>query len=695
MKTKLLILILSISFYTNAQNSLVPNVPYFYQYNNVNNPGGTCQITTMAMCLKYYGYNSVTPDWIYNNFNYNTAKTATGWASIFNQVAIAQNLNVRCTGWLEGDGKGVTYLRNLLAQGKPVTVSGYLTAYGHVITLVGFNGTQYIANDPAGQWSGQYQYGGYCQCDPTEGKYVYYDKNDLENAIIFNNDIEIREIYYINGYTGPFAPADAVAPTSSIALANTNLFQTANFTSNFTDLDNANGSGVDKGYYSVLNYNGTEWRANYNKGFYCDNFDSLIHPDWTSSAGIWAIQNHNLVQTDETNSNTMLTAAVNQTLSNRYVYHWLGNVGGTGTNRRAGMHFMCSNNTQTNRGDNYFVWLRADLGDVAIYKVTGNTFGSAVAVFNSTSITPNTWYDIKVMYDRVKGLIRVYIDNTLIGSYTDTTPIQTGNYISFRSGNSKYQINNLKVYRSRANTAGVSVGAALTNDVWIENQTPLAAACMIKSLSTDSAGNISLVATKNINIDFTIPNSSVVKDGLSADIDSTNSFTQLASNWNAHTDVNSGIVEYQYAIGTTPLATNVKAYTTTSVTTNFTATGLSLSLNQLYYVSVKSKNGAGLWSNPVSSDGVLVYALTTGINEVSKNSVLLFPNPTTSVLNFMTSNNQLQSYKITDAIGKVVMNGNFDLNNTSVLVESLTNGVYFITVIDKENKLATIKFIKN
>lgn len=695
MKIKLLILMIGICLSAKSQTSLVPNVPYFYQYNNVNNPGGTCQITCLAMCLKYYGYTSVTPDYIFNNYNYNTAKTAPGWAGMFNQMAINQGLNVRCNGWVEGDGKDIYYMRALLAQGKPVTVSGYLTGYGHVITLVGFNGTQYIANDPAGHWSEQYQYGGYCQCDPTEGKYVYYDKTALENAIVFNGDVEIREIYYINGYTGPYGPADAVSPTTSISLANTNPFQTTNFTTSFTDLDNASGSGVDKGYYNVLNYNGIEWRANATRGFYCDNFDSIIHPDWTNASGTWTIQNNTLVQTDETNSNTMLTAAVTQSLSNRYIYHWMGNVGGTGTNRRAGLHFMCSNNTQNNRGDNYFVWLRADLGDVAIYKVTSNTFGAAVAVFNTTTIAPNTWYDIKVMYDRISGLMRVYINNTLIGSYTDSNPISTGNYISFRSGNSKYAINNLKVYRSRGLSTGVTVGSGSNTDVWIENQTPTGAACMIKSLSTDSAGNISLLGSKSINIDFTSPLSTTVKDGISNDVDTTFSFNQLSSNWNAHTDINSGIVEYQYAIGTTPLATNVKPYTSNAAAASFNASGLTLATNQMYYVSIKSKNGAGLWSIPVSSDGVLVYALTTDLNEITTNSVLLFPNPAQSILNLISTKNDLNTYIVLDVLGKQLVKGTFDSFDKQVFIGDLATGVYFITVTDSENKSATIRFVKN
>ncbi|GIV44500.1 MAG: hypothetical protein KatS3mg035_1623 [Bacteroidia bacterium] len=40
------------------------------------------------------------------------------------------------------------------------------------------------------------------------------------------------------------------------------------FTATYTDADNTGGTGIDKSFYQVLEFDGTEWRANANRGFF-------------------------------------------------------------------------------------------------------------------------------------------------------------------------------------------------------------------------------------------------------------------------------------------------------------------------------------------------------------------------------------------------------------------------------------------
>lgn len=179
----------------NNNNSLpyIENVPYFYQYNNSNNPGGSCQNTAMAMVLKYYGATSETPDDISNYYGTSQAQTVSGWQSVFNSEAQYFGLNVRDAGTTTGS---ITKVRQLLDEGKPVVVHGYFTTYGHVITLVGFDGTYYYANDPAGKWNEVYQGGGYSGYNSTEGNYVKYHKDALEYAIAPDGNVWMHEIYF-------------------------------------------------------------------------------------------------------------------------------------------------------------------------------------------------------------------------------------------------------------------------------------------------------------------------------------------------------------------------------------------------------------------------------------------------------------------------------------------------------------------
>ena len=426
--------------------------------------------------------------------------------------------------------------------------------------------------------------------------------------------------------------SDIIIPTTQVTVPSN--WVTQNFTASFTDTDNSGGSGIEKSFYQVLDYNGTEWRANNGNGFFSDNFDNAIHPDWTVGSGTWAINGGFLEQTDQANTNTNLYAPLKQNLSNRYLFNWKGKIEGTGTNKRAGFHFFCDSAAQSNRGNSYFVWFRADQSQLQIYKVVNNNFGTA-AYSTPLTINASTWYDFKVLFDRISGKVDVYLDDDVVGSWTDATPFSTGNYISFRSGDCKYIINNLKVYRSRLPAVTVSVGAASTNDVRYQNPDPATAACKVKSITKDAAGNLSAVGSQDVNIDWTIPSGFSVNDGTSTDTDTANSLSQLSANWTISADPNSGLVRYEYAFGTSAGASDIVNWTDNGLNTSVTHTGLTLLPNQYYYVSVQSEDSAGLQSTVYSSNGQIIYL--TAIAEYSSDfGFSVYPNPFTNTAKIKT-----------------------------------------------------------
>lgn len=489
---------------------------------------------------------------------------------------------------------------------------------------------------------------------------------------------------------------DVIAPSTSITIANTKTYQTNNFSINFSDIDNILGSGIEKGYYLAANYNGTNWQANGNNGFAFDDFDSTgINPKWVNTAGTWTTQTNNLLQTDNINTNSIISAVVSQSMSNRYIYHWEGNIKGTGTNRRAGLHFMCSSNTQTNRGDSYLAWIRLDMNDVVIYKSTGNVLGTTpIATFSNVITTANTWYDIKVMYDRINGLMRVYINDALIGTYTDSSPINSGNYVSFRTGNTSYAINNFRVYRSRGTTANITVGAASTNDIVFQNSTPTTPSCLIKSITNDSASNISASINKYVNIDYTTPSSVTVNDGIGADVANTLNGTTIQANWTMSNDTHSGIQLYEYAIGTGFGLTDVLNYTAIGTNTSITNSSLSLVPGTTYYVSVKATNGAGLVSTSASSNGQ-IYSLTTGIDIYRHNEFpfTVFPNPVTSNLSITSILGNILEIELTDVSSKVVVKQQTNEQTTIINMSMIDSGIYFLR-IKTDNSNYTTKIIK-
>jgi YHS domain-containing protein len=112
-------------------------------------------------------------------------------------------------------------------------------------------------------------------------------------------------------------------------------------------------------------------------------------------------------------------------------------------------------------------------------------------------------------------------------------------------------------------------------------------------------------------VDTTAPSApATVRDGTGTDISTTSSTTQLSANWDASTDSDSGISGYQYAIGTTAGGTQTVNWTSLSNVTTVTKTGLSLTVGQTYYFSVKAVNGAGLVGSATNSNGQTVVDTT-------------------------------------------------------------------------------------
>lgn len=491
---------------------------------------------------------------------------------------------------------------------------------------------------------------------------------------------------------------DNIAPTTSVNVPSGWI--TNDFTATYTDVDNTGGSGIDKSFYQVLEFDGTEWRANANRGFFSDNFDqtNTPHSDWTSVTGTWQITNGYLHQSNQTLSNTNIYAFLKQDLSNRYLYHWAGKIDGTGTNRRAGFHFFCDNPSLPNRGNSYFVWFRLDNDKIQIYKVVNDNFGTPV-VDIPYNFNANVWYDYKVTYDRITGKINVYINDVLSAQWTDSSPYTSGNYISFRSGDCDYMINNLKVYRSRFPSTLITVGPQNTKDIRYQNPNPSQPSGRVKSIVQDVAGNLSSIASQDVNVDWTPPtNVTTLNDGTGTDIDTTYNQTELAANWQAATDPNSGITAYWYAIGTSPGDSNIVLFTNNGTNLNALETGLNLSYGQTYYFTVKAINGAGLIGDTTISNGQILIDTTSSNNTFistinNQNHLKIYPNPSSNILNINTNFLNPYTISIFDLTGKLCLRFENNNNESKIDISKLTSGKYLIQIMQENNHII-MPFIK-
>ncbi len=413
------------------------------------------------------------------------------------------------------------------------------------------------------------------------------------------------EGYEIHWTSVPPAPADIIPPSTTVDVGN--IWHVADFDANFTDDDNVGGSGIDYQFYQVIDFDGVEWRANSDNGFFSDNFDAALHADWSIGNGNWSINATYLNQDDEADGNTNIYTSMNQDDNDVFLYHYAGKISGSGTNKRAGFHFMCDDPTLPNRGNSYFVWFRADDNKIQIYKVVADVFTLEEEVVYT--INENQWYDIKTVYDKNSGEIQVWVDNTIEASWTDPSPLTSGNSVSFRSGNSIYEVNNLKIYHERSLNQVVTIGPA--GDIRYENQNPLSPSGKIKSITIDSAANISSIAFDYANVDWTIPlDISYINDGTGSDINVTTTNTELSANWSATIDPNSDIEKYWYSIGTSPGSVDIVNWTDNWYDTTITHTGLSLAYGTTYFFNVRAEDGAGLISNIISTDGQLLQVPT-------------------------------------------------------------------------------------
>ena len=416
----------------------------------------------------------------------------------------------------------------------------------------------------------------------------------------FTSDLSTTRPGFIASYT---CNQDYVAPTTSISTIGN--WQTTDFNVNYIDSDN---SSVQQAFSLITDFDGSQRTGNRTLGYLFEDFSATLTNQWSTGLGAWNINAGKLNQSTTTETNSACYSTVSQTNSSEYVYHWKGTIGGAGTNRRAGLHFFCSDPLLPNRGNSYLVYWRADTDKCQIYRSTADNL--VLQTNDDIVFDPNSEYDFKITYNPSTGTVNAYLNNLLVSTWIDPSPITNGNAISFRSGECSYIIDDVKIFKSRLNSELVSIGSA-GSMVRYQNPNSVTPSCGIYSLVIDNAANFSSVSSSFVNSDWTVPTSVSVNDGLGADINVFVTSNEISTNWTSSLDPNSDISSYLFAVGTSSGSQDVASFTNVGLSTNFTLTGLSLVYGQMYYITVKSINGAGLESLLISSDGQLLQIPTT------------------------------------------------------------------------------------
>ena len=125
-------------------------VPWLSQNDNWYNPNGSCNVTSYAMLMLFFGikaskypqledelYKYMEDNGLSRHNPYDLAKMGRHYG-----------LDVRFTEKAEID----EVCEWIATERKPVVVHGYFTAFGHIIVIVGYDENGFIVHDPYGEW---------------------------------------------------------------------------------------------------------------------------------------------------------------------------------------------------------------------------------------------------------------------------------------------------------------------------------------------------------------------------------------------------------------------------------------------------------------------------------------------------------------------------------------------------------------
>lgn len=135
--------------------------PLFGQLNNAIDPYDTCNMTSAAMCLSFYGMRGDGSGQLedqlsrYQKSNGYDRGNPNDIAAIINTFGEKLTPRVRDT---FDPGATLEQIRASIDAGRPVIIHGYFTRSGHIVVVTGYDANSLTLHDPYGEWfAGGYQ----------------------------------------------------------------------------------------------------------------------------------------------------------------------------------------------------------------------------------------------------------------------------------------------------------------------------------------------------------------------------------------------------------------------------------------------------------------------------------------------------------------------------------------------------------
>lgn len=81
-------------------------------------------------------------------------------------------------------------------------------------------------------------------------------------------------------------------------------------------------------------------------------------------------------------------------------------------------------------------------------------------------------------------------------------------------------------------------------------------------------------------------------------------------------------------------------------------------------------------------------------NNIINQNVIVYPNPTNSILNIVSSGEELRSIQLIDLTGKILMNLKVNSTNATLSLEGIANGLYSLRTVSKSGNTSVQKIIR-
>jgi hypothetical protein len=162
------------------------NVPFFPQTDNQFNPYGSCNVTSIAMCLAFLG---IVGDGSYKQLEDQLYQLCLQRGlSRHSPIDLAKLVEIKGKKDIFIPNGNIDLLENHIDRGFPTVLHGYFTRSGHIIECHGYNDKGLICHDPFGDYKDGYK------SAVINGRNVVYSYDLIKRVCMPDGDLWLHRI---------------------------------------------------------------------------------------------------------------------------------------------------------------------------------------------------------------------------------------------------------------------------------------------------------------------------------------------------------------------------------------------------------------------------------------------------------------------------------------------------------------------